>query len=351
MKTRAFVAHVGARCAVGHNAIEACFLLRTGVPVLSAAPLVDAAGEPVTMGLDPTLDPYLVGEERAGALAVSALEEALAPVTASREALTTKLVLCVDPPLSPVPRGSPAPGARLAHLVHVRAKELSPGITLEIAARGAPSAAFALGSAFEALASKKVDVVVLGGAHTDYDPETIATLDSQGRVFTPERLDAMIPGEIAAFVLLTREETARRLGVKPAVRLGNVGTAVGAPRSDDEASAMDAKALVAAFRGAAEDLTELGLKAGWSICDHTFEVRRVYEWQSAIIRAHALFGEPHRLESPAQRIGHMGAAALPFSMVLASEAFRRGYAPSGVAMAFAGSDAGERGAISMFSNV
>ena len=351
MKARAFVASLGVRSALGRGAAETCFLLRTGIPVLAAAPLVSGEGEPITMGFDATLDPYLVGDDRAAKLAVTALEEALAPVVASQEAVSATLILCVDPPLAPRAHGAPEPGARLVATLHTRAQELCPGITLDIAARGGASAAFALSAALGSLAAKEIDAIVLGGVHTDYDPATIAALDAAGRVFTPQNLDALIPGEIAAFVVLTREETARLLDVHPAARLGGIGTAVGAPRADDDSSAMDGTALATAIRAASEDLAELGLQAGWAICDHTFEVRRVLEWQSAVTRTHAMWCEPHRLDVPAQRIGHLGAAALPFAMIMAAEGFQRGYAPSGVAMAFAGSDAGERGAVLLFSNV
>ena len=347
MKARAFVSAVGARCALGSGACEVGFLLRTGIPVLAAAPLVDGAGEQVTMGFDPTLDPYLVGDERAAILAVSALEEAMAPLVAASQVMSARLLLAVDPPLAPVPRGLPTPGARLAAIVHTRAKELSPGITLEIVARGAPGAAFALPAALEALGARRIDAIVIGGAHSDYDPEIIAALDAAGRIFTPQNLDARVPGEAAAFVLLTREETARKLGVTPAARLAGVGHAVGPA----EGAALDPRALTSALRAAGEDLAEAGLRAGWGICDHSFEVGRVLEWQAAITRTRALWGEPHRLESPAQRVGALGAAALPLAIVLAAEGWKRGYAPSGVAMAFAGSEAGERGAIQLSSNV
>lgn len=351
MKARAFVASVGARCALGHAAAEVGFLLRTGIPVFAASPLARGEGEQVTMAFDATLDPHLVGEERAAAIAVTALEEAMAPLAASQQVLNAKLILCLDAPLKPVPRGAPAPGARLAHIVHVRAKELLPGIVLEIAARSGPGAAFAVMDDLEALAARKLDAIVIGGAHSDYDPETIAALDEQERIFTPENLDSLVPGEAAAFAVLTREDTARKLGLKPAARIGGVGTGVGGARADGEGSAFDANALTAALRGAAEDLVETGLRAGWAICDHTFEARRIMEWQTAVTRTHTLWGQPHRLDAPAQRIGHLGAASLPFAMVLAAEAWRRGYAPSGVALAFAGSDAGERGALLLFSNV
>lgn len=360
MKARAFVASVGARCAIGHSAVEVGFLLRTGIPALAAAPLVDHDAEQITMGFDPTLDPYLVGDERAAALAISALDEALAPLGAT--ALSARLILCVNalarPPVgdggsaSRAPRrGEPAPGALLAQLVHARARELLPGIPVEIVARGGAGAAFALPAALEALAARQVDLVVLGGAHTDYDPDTVAALDEAGRVFTPENLDAVLLGEGAAFVVLTREETARRLGLSPAARVGGVGTGVDRSRPDNDASAFEATGTTAAIRAAAEDLVEPGLRAGWAICDHTFEARRVLEWQAAVIRTHARWGEPHQVDAPAQRIGNLGAAALPFAMVLAAQGWRHGYAPSGIALALAGSDAGERGAVLLFSNV
>ncbi len=55
-----------------------------------------------------------------------------------------------------------------------------PGVPLEIAARSGAGAAFALPSALAALAARKLDAVVIGGAHTDYDPETIAALERPG---------------------------------------------------------------------------------------------------------------------------------------------------------------------------
>jgi 3-oxoacyl-[acyl-carrier-protein] synthase-1 len=42
---------------------------------------------------------------------------------------------------------------------------------------------------------------------------------------------------------------------------------------------------------------------------------------------------------------------LPLSIALAAEGWKRGYAPSGIALALAGSDAGERGAVLMMSNI
>lgn len=349
MKSRALVIGGGARSSLGQTLVETAFLLRTGVPAIAAAPLIDPEGEQVTMAFDPTLDPYLTGEERAAALAAPALREALAPLGEAANGLVSRLLLCVDAPRSSA-RGEAAPGALLASRVHTLARELLPGVGLEISARGAASPAFALPKALDALASREIDLLVLGGAHTDYDPEAIRALAEQGRLFTPKRLDALIPGEAAAFVVLTRDEVARRLGLRPSARIADLGSGVDASRPDNDASAFEAAGITAAVRAATDELAAEQLRAGWALTDHTFEMRRIQEWQAMITRTHKIWGAPHHVDSPAQRLGHLGAAAMPFLMALAAEGWKRGAAPSAIALVLAGSDSGERGAALLIGN-
>jgi 3-oxoacyl-[acyl-carrier-protein] synthase-1 len=357
MKSRAFVVAAGARTALGQTAVQTAFLLRTGVAAIAPAPLIDGAGEPVTMSFDPTLDPYLVGEPRAAALAAPALAEALAPLSLSfsfgeviREQ-TARLLLCVDSAVATDAHGEAAEAARIAARVHARARELAPGIELSVTARGAAGAAFALTEALDDLASGSVDLLVLGGVHSDYDPEIIASLAARGRLFGPENLDALIPGEAAAFVVLAREETARRAGLSAAARLSDLGTGMERARPDNDDSAFSATGLISAVRAATDEMAREELRVGWTLTDQTFELPRLHEWQAMMTRAHALFCPPHQVESPAQRLGRLGAAAMPLQMALVTEGFRRGYAPSGIALCLAGSDSGERGAILMLTNV
>src|SRR6185503_4435626 len=251
----------------------------------------------------------------------------------------------------PPARGEPAKGALLASRVHTRARELLPGIALEVSARGAASAAFALPKALDDLASRRLDLLVLGGVHSDYDPEIIAALEAAGRLFTPDNRDALLPGEAAAFVVLTRDETARRAGLRPAARINGIGTGIERARPENDESAFEAMGLISAVRAAAAELLENQLRAGWALTDHLSEVRHAFEWSTMVTRTHKLWGSPHDMQSPAQRLGHLGAAAMPLQIALAAEAWRRGYAPSGVAVAYAGSDSGERGAIVMLTNV
>jgi 3-oxoacyl-[acyl-carrier-protein] synthase-1 len=351
MKTLAVCASSGARTPLGGTLVETAFLLRTGIAAIAASPLADAEGEQVTMCFDKALDPYLIGEERAEALAAPALAEALAGLGEEGQSLSMRLLLCLDAPLQPTARGEQAPGTLVAQRLHTRARELSPGIALEICARGSAGAAFALPKALDALATRQIEALVLGGVHTDYDPATIAALAAQGRLYGPKSLDALIPGETAAFVVLMREDTARRLRLEPAARVSGIGTAMARARPDNDEGVMDAKGLTAAVRAAAAELAAEQLRAGWMITDHTFESSRILEWQTMAIRAHTLFGSPYYLESPAQRLGHLGAASLPLAIALAAEGWKRAYAPSAIAMALAGSDAGERGAVLLVSNI
>ena len=112
----------------------------------------------------------------------------------------------------------------------------------------------------------------------------------------------------------------------------------------DDRSAYRAIGLSAAVRGATKDLPD-EMRVGWALSDHNFEQRRLYEWQAMMTRTRKAWGEPLMTDSPAQRIGYLGAAALPLGVVLAAEGFTRGYAPFPLALCFAGSDTGERGSI------
>ena len=150
-----------------------------------------------------------------------------------------------------------------------------------------------------------------------------------------------------AFVLLVREDAARAAKLPALARVVGVGTGVDRATPDNDEPAFDARGLTAAVRAAGADLTADQLKVGWSWNDLTFEMRRTYEWQAMVTRTGGLWGEPYATEWPAQRLGHLGAAALPLHMELAVEGWRRGWAPSSIAMSLVGSDGGDRGAVAL----
>ena len=346
MRALAVIGAVGARTALGATALHTGFLLRAGRAAMMEAPLVDGAEEPITACFLSTLDPLRVGAERASELALGALREALAPIAEAAPTLRMKIVLCIDEHFATRRPDGPPLAELLLSSVQAQARAIVPRIAVEGCARGAASVGFALDEALQALRGP-FDAVLLGGVHTDYDPAIIAGLEASGRLYKNDHLDALIPGEGAAFALITRPEVANRLGLRACAQIHSVATAFDKARPDNDESAYEAIGLTVALRKAGAPLLEAGRQAGWVLTDFTFERYRHYEWQSASIRARKMLCEPHYLDSPAQRLGHLGAAAMPMHMALAYEAWRRGYAPHGVAMSVAGSDGGERAVVVM----
>jgi 3-oxoacyl-[acyl-carrier-protein] synthase-1 len=346
MRALAGIVSVGARTSVGLNAPQTCFLHRAGIAGMTEAALLDANDEPLTMCLQPTLDPLLVGPDRAVALAMPALTEALLPLSALFGSLRAKLVVCLDEHLAV--RGADgwvaASSVMSALSSGMREQGVAP-VAQEACARGPAALAFTIGDELAALANGTLDAVVVGGLHTDYDPPRLRALAAQERLYSPENLDAIMPGEAAAFAVLMRPDTARRCGLPVLGELNGLGTAFEKARPDNDEPAFEALGLTMALRKVGEILIAEKQKAGWVLTDLTFEMMRLNEWMSVWTRAASLLGEPNHVDSPAQRMGHFGAAAMPMHLVLAAEAWRRGYAPSKIALSFAGSDAGERAAM------
>lgn len=331
---------VGARTPLGLNAAQTGFSLRTGMPVFREAPLVDAEGENITMGLLPTLDPHLVGLERAEALALPALEEALSALGKNRTGLRARLALCLDEHVDPTEAATL--GAALCS--HVRASLPEP--ELDISARGAASAAYVLPNLVDALVSGRVDIGILGGVHTDYDPRRVASLEAQGRLFRPPtNLTAVLPGESAAFVLLASPSGARKFNFQPLATIEAFATAFEEARPDNNVSPFRATALTALLRSVLGPLEHRGDHVGWMLTDLGLETFKHFEHQAAITRNQRSLSQLQYLDSPSQRMGDLGAAVMPLHLVLAGEAFTRGYAPHRRMLSLAGSDGGERGAV------
>jgi 3-oxoacyl-[acyl-carrier-protein] synthase-1 len=309
------------------------------------APLVDATGEPITMCFLPNLDPRTTGADRAFLLGLRALEEALAALGPAADIRSARLSVCLDEPFAQRgPNGLPAGQAFADSLARAVSRQM-PQMSVEHLARGPASAAYLVPSICDALRSGALEVAVLGGVHTDYDPGRIAALCASDRLFRSDNLDALIPGEAAAFVVLMRPDVARRLRLRPRAEIRAAATGHEKARPDNDESAFQAAGLTAALRALLGPLIQEGLRTGWMITDLTFEVFRHFELQAASVRTQRCYCGPQAVESPAQRLGYLGAAAMPLHLVLMAEGFRRGFAPHPIAVSIAGSDAGERGAL------
>jgi len=346
MEAKAHVASVGVHTSIGFDALTTAMLFRAGSCGMRAAPLVDIDGDQITMCFVPTLAPLLSGWERAVALAQPALEEALSPLVGRVDGGGVKLQMCIDEHFGRAGRGTPEADAAAAMVTAItqRAHQLLPGLSVDVTARGGASGALCLPELLDGLNRRKYEAVVLGAVHSDYDPVRIEQLSEQGRLFKPDNLDSFIPGELAVFVVLMRETALRRAGLEGMAGVVAGASGVEAATIDNDLSAYDAKGLTNTIRQATQPMADAGLTAGWALTDLTFEMHRVAEWQSMIVRTRKLWAEPYVVDSPAQRIGRLGAAAIPLGMALAAVGWRHGSAPAPIAVVYAGSDGGERGA-------
>ena len=327
------VVSVGAKTAVGLNARQTGFMVRAGYPGMSEAPLANAEGEPIAMAFVQSVDGALVGAERLAVLARAPFEEAVSPI----RDLAAEVHLVIDEDLEDEPFA-----IRLLEAMVTRAM---PAASVEVKAGGAAGAGQVLATAVRALESRRADVVVIGGVHSDYDPRAIAALEQSGRLFSRENLDSRIPGEAAAFFVLMRAGDARRQGLAALARIVGTGSGIERARLDNDVPAHEALGLTAAIRQATEPLAAVGERVGWILSDLTFEMWRQLEWQSVLMRVQEVLGNPYYADAPAQRIGYLGAAAVPRFVAVAATGWQYGYAPAPLMVAMAGSDLGARTAL------
>jgi 3-oxoacyl-[acyl-carrier-protein] synthase-1 len=216
-----------------------------------------------------------------------------------------------------------------------------------VIARGEGGGGAALAMACDSLERGHATMVILGGIHSDMDRAVIDRLVAQRRLITNENVDALTPGEMAAFVAICSTRHLARLGIPPLAAIGACATATEPAHYDNDLPMALARGLTHAMHQASAALVAAKLRAGWMISDVTHETWRLLEYQSVSVRAKDVFGEPCIIDTPAHRLGSLGAAAVPFFVLHAAEAWRAGFAPHPLALAFAGSDTGERTAVLM----
>jgi 3-oxoacyl-[acyl-carrier-protein] synthase I len=197
----------------------------------------------------------------------------------------------------------------------------------------------------------------VGGVDTYYAPDVVDELLEQERLFDGKNLDSFIPGEGAAFLVLTRPRLAQRHGLPTLARVEAVATG-------QEPGAMFAEApctgngLAQAMRTALSGLPASKRRLEWLLGDLTNESYRTQEFQLAAPRAVAPGGldsagrdfqpvaaEEVQMDFLPMRFGDLGAATMPTGMVLAAQSFVRGSPAARPCLVIGSSVGKDRGAI------
>jgi 3-oxoacyl-[acyl-carrier-protein] synthase-1 len=338
------LSHAGAVTSMGLSAMETAFVYRAQGTGLRLSALTDPeSAEALLVGGIPTLDPALVGAERAVEIGKLALDDLWSDGASSLSGRRLRLWLCLDEWLTEPDEQGVVPSVEVSQLLRIHARaRFGEKLDVRVCALGAAAPGRILEDAIDELERGECDALILGGVHTDQCPARIARLSLQNRLYSGDNTDGVLPGEGAGFVTLLEPAAARRAGVGARARLIALGSGHDKALPDNHESAFEAAGLTLAVRRATEALRAQQQRIGWQFNDLGCESYRLSEWISVMTRTQAIWEEPQVSEAPAQRLGNLGAATIPVQLALAMEAWRRGYAPHPRVLCLAGSDDGSR---------
>jgi 3-oxoacyl-[acyl-carrier-protein] synthase I len=207
--------------------------------------------------------------------------------------------------------------------------------------RGRAAGLMAARQAVSKLESGQSDFVLIGGVDSLIDLYVLGTLDLQGRIRNSTNPDGFAPGEGAAFLLLSTDAMARKLGVEPLARLDacGIGMEEGHLYSDEPYLG---EGLAGAFAALFEEPPQKPVGSVYA----SFNGERYWgkEFGVARLRSSAHFAEPLQMEHPAECFGDLGAAHGAVMAALAAQGIASGYRriPS---LVYASSDHGDRAAL------
>lgn len=203
-------------------------------------------------------------------------------------------------------------------------------------ASGHAGLADAMHSATQALERGTLELAIVGGLDSYFDPLVFDILEERESIFDQRRTDGFIPGEGAAFALVTGERTASRLPLTPQVAIEALAAAdEPAPMFTDGVCL--AKGLTRVMRACTARLSEDNDRLQWVFGDLTNEEYRVREFQQALPRSIApggldTAGASYRdvaaddmlVEFVPDGFGDLGAASMPTALSVTFESFLRG---------------------------
>lgn len=321
-------------CAIGNGTDQVWASARAGIAKIASSHVMDRNFEPISMGLVPedVLPP--LNEEIDKLPLPSRARRMLRLATPSLQAVAKDL----DGPV-PLFIGLPALTPKEAPwIVHVPAylqKLANVQIDLQhsaIVPHGRAAGLMALELAMNALQSNAVGSVIVGGVDTYLDLRLLGTLDAEERILGPRVMDGFIPGEGAAFVVLSGSTTGK----------GSRAVVNGVASSMDEGHRYGT--APAKGEGLANAITQLRQRAGQlpgqigttfaGLNGENFDAKT---WGVARVRHSDFFSPSMLIEHPADKFGDAGAATGAILLAVAANSLSLGARP-GPALVWAASD-------------
>jgi len=186
--------------------------------------------------------------------------------------------------------------------------------------------------------------VLVGGIDSFYDLRTLGILQKNRRLSGSDSFDGFVPGEGAAFLLLTSPHAPAAVRNKSAIRLHEPAI-VDEPGHLLGKAPYTAEALANAFQQA---MTATDMPIDTIYSSENGEMHYTRELSVATLRQQHRLHANRKIHRPAAFFGDLGAAFAPVAMGLASASIQKD--PERATLVYAASDGGPRGAICLTAN-
>lgn len=338
------VAATSAVNAIAFSAHQTWAFRRAEVTNFVEAPFLCQNGFRATMALVRTLPPRAIGAERMALITAQALDSVADAVKALSAVKEVPVVLSLPDRLAGDEAGRAPQRRTIERAVAASFARVGRSAQITHHARGHASFGFALREAIDLLVTRRLEAVVVGGVDSYYDPDVVDTLLQEGRLFDGEELDSFIPGEGAAFLVLSRPHVARRLS-GPLARVESVATNDEPAHWGTGLPSMGL-GLSRAMRSISDRIAAERRFVDLWLADVTNENHRVHEWQLAYPRASAgVSREGTEFQFLPPLLGDLGAATMATAAVIAIEGLRRSDPEADTCLIMGSSQGPERAAV------
>ncbi|WP_238992593.1 MULTISPECIES: 3-oxoacyl-ACP synthase [Pseudomonas] len=332
-----FITSMGMACPVGLCVASACTAKRAGLSALQELPFFDNACEPIIGAAVPSLDLALPAAARMSELMQHALVELIqgAPKLDWTE---VPFLLCLAEP--------ERPGINIREIAQAVIQDVSSKLGIRfhpthsrVIPSGHVAGMHALHEASRLMQETRVPACVVAGVDSLLSALTLQWLDEHRRLKTATHNDGLFPGEGAAAILI---QAYRQPGT--CLKISGLGF------GQEEAPLLSSKPLRA---GGLTDAARTAL-AQAKLGLHEIDLRlsdvtgEQYGFKELPLMEARLFRTVRKEDQPlwhwAEAMGDTGAIAGIVQLILADQAFRKGYAPGTTAICLSSALAGARAA-------